>query len=314
MQIRKNLLKSMILLVACSVLGCGDKDVDTGTFDSGIPHLDDDIYVKFYFTRSAAQDFGYFDYDTTTAEEVIYSVAADHITELIDVIQDSGLDISTGDIILDSEVVVMSYTDEQILSQNPLVSGLHEPFFIRKGVLGSPTMMALFDSSDADLGVVLHSRSNEGFANETTGDKEDDYEQPFAAIKVNSTETFVHEMGHLLGAAHDADAKWQPCTKSRYVIDYQCGYVNNSANRRTAMAYDDGCTSDCPRRWVFSNPNIDQTDSSGSSTPMGTVGGSYNTCSIYHLWSYVAKFSEFNDGTSYSSASVPSSCSYAFTP
>lgn len=72
----------------------------------------------------------------------------------------------------------------------------------------------------------------------------------YAAVNVGcmtGNYTFAHEIGHLIGTAHDKEASTNP------FFDYGHGYYSVSGGWRTVMAYATGCV--CPRINFWSNPN-----------------------------------------------------------
>ena len=102
----------------------------------------------------------------------------------------------------------------------------------------------------------------------------------FAVMRVDcGASTFVHELGHLMGVAHD---RYESCSGERCfsgAFPYGHGYVNQraferalpfSARWRTVMAYEDQCVDSgfrCQQLMRFSNPA-----QSMSGVPMGVPG------------------------------------------
>lgn len=63
--------------------------------------------------------------------------------------------------------------------------------------------------------------------------------------------SYVHELGHNLGCAHDRD---NASVDGRFTYSY--GYQQPAGLFRTVMAYSTGCPGDCPSIQYFSNPDV----------------------------------------------------------
>jgi hypothetical protein len=149
--------------------------------------------------------------------------------------------------------------------------------------------------AQADLIVILHTPLNgttSGQARVVSGTDRLDYERSHAAVYWNSPNTFIHEIGHLFGAAHDEYRL--DSVGSHPSVDYGQGYVDLNAGFRTLMSYSTACDDadvSCPKVALFSNPNL-QND--------GEVAGNedfaYNACLIAQRGVYVANFYEYWSG------------------
>lgn len=95
--------------------------------------------------------------------------------------------------------------------------------------------------------------------------------------------TFAHEVGHNLGAEHDAGAAESPEGSAPYAR----GYVDLAARTRTVMAYNTACANagfDCTRIGYFSNPAV-----SYNGRPTGTDLAN-NARAISEKFGFVAQF------------------------
>ena len=95
--------------------------------------------------------------------------------------------------------------------------------------------------------------------------------------------TFAHEVGHNLGAEHDAGAAETPEGSAPYAR----GYVDLTARTRTIMAYNTACASagfNCTRIGYFSNPAV-----SYNGRPTGTDLAN-NARAISEKFAFAASF------------------------
>ncbi|MCY7410178.1 MAG: M12 family metallo-peptidase [Chitinophagales bacterium] len=114
--------------------------------------------------------------------------------------------------------------------------------------------------------------------------------------------SFMHEIGHLMGARHDLYVDGSG--------DFNHGYIIHSEKVRTVMAYNDECADngyDCDRIEYFSTPDV---NFPGTSKPLGTVSDNYNEKALDENESVFADlepvvsdksflFPEFVDGSVY---------------
>jgi hypothetical protein len=96
---------------------------------------------------------------------------------------------------------------------------------------------------------------------------------------------FSHEVGHLLGAGHDAGASQPPSGPAAYAK----GYVLQAANSRSIMAYSTACPS-CTRAPYYSNPNHPYGTGYNTSEPFGSTTDADNIRRINELTPWVASF------------------------
>ena len=110
---------------------------------------------------------------------------------------------------------------------------------------------ALRDQYEADIGVLITANGT-AVVEQILANPENAfaYSQYDVATGVYS---FVHEIGHLLGAQHLATPE-SPGSSVPYAFGH--GYLASNDLWRTIMAYDNNCDAGCFRLPIFSSPNI----------------------------------------------------------
>lgn len=95
--------------------------------------------------------------------------------------------------------------------------------------------------------------------------------------------SFGHELGHNMGAHHDAYVAPDPGAYA-----YSHGFYNTAGQWRTIMAYNNACANlgfNCTRIQRFSNPNVNYNGS-----PTGAAGSADNAATLNNTASFVANF------------------------
>jgi hypothetical protein len=100
---------------------------------------------------------------------------------------------------------------------------------------------------------------------------------------------FPHEVGHLLGAGHDADASEAPTT----VVPYARGYVLHAAKVRSIMSYTTACQNagyTCTVSPLYSNPDYPYPTGLTTSAPFGSPLDADNRRRINEVTPWVSGF------------------------
>ena len=283
----------MIVCVVFNALGCkGNK----GHKIDG----SDEITVLVLYTPDAmheAEDHGFLDFETRIQERVNYTNG---------VFMQSGIAhqlILSGTLMSKPQAAIAEDMDVTHLRQNKVRGWLTQQIQSEESAIHRAR-----HESRADLLVIMHtslSGSTSGQARITSGDEALDYERSHAAVTWSSANTFVHEIGHLFSAEHDAyrlnSVNVHPNT------DYGQGYIDLEAGVRTIMAYSGECTHanvSCSRLPLFSNPYLFH-----AGVPLGDLDNAYNACVVARRGSYVSQFYEFwNGDTTWSRERLPRNC------
>ena len=133
------------------------------------------------------------------------------------------------------------------------------------------------DTVAADI-VVLLTAGSSGRAYQLVIPSASSESSAFAVANADSTRTFAHELGHIMGLRHDRYAVCGDNCNSFTRFPYAFGYVNQQALEpgapdtafwRTIMAYPNQC-GPCPAILRFSNPDQIYPDPGGD--PLGKAG------------------------------------------
>ncbi|MGX9725830.1 MAG: M12 family metallo-peptidase [Candidatus Electronema sp. VV] len=147
---------------------------------------------------------------------------------------------------------MVTYPDDSAGGMNEALKDLTDNLGVFSGVealrttYGADQVVLLRRYVDEGCGLawVLHSSSPDyAYAVVHVGNKTD------SSGYYCADTTYVHEIGHNLGCAHD-----RANAGSAGRFDYSYGYQSPSATFRTVMAYD--CPGGCPRVLYFSNPDL----------------------------------------------------------
>ena len=131
---------------------------------------------------------------------------------------------------------------------------------------GSSTIATIRDDYDADLiGLIVQNLesgicgSAQGVLGSTAGDSTLFYQVTKRSC-VHSNYSFAHEMGHLIGLAHDPVTLGSGSTSGACTTSGGAEYARGhfvSGQGRSIMSYGSPCSSSCPAEPMFSNPNLD---------------------------------------------------------
>ena len=188
-------------------------------YDKYTPIGDRDLRIVFVYASDA----------TPTAGKTTW---ADH---LIDNLNDAL--INSGTSVLATNAGVFTHDDAS--------ASFGSDVYDRRDSMHSNTeFMALRYDNDADIAVLItldDGGSYAGAARVLSGEDWSEVDLAYANVELGQVQTFVHEIGHLLGADHDRDNTVQPCDEQ---VDYGCGWGETAV----ARAHGHGLPG-CLRRW-----------------------------------------------------------------